>query len=220
MQYKAILFDMDGVLIESEFLMRDTSIQSLADYGITARHEDFLEFTGMGEDRFIGGVVEKYGHVYDKAMKERAYDYYGQRIKNEANVPAGVKQMLQTLHANGFILAVCSAADLRKVRYNIQAIGVEESLFTALVTGSDVVRKKPFPDIYLEGARRVGLDPKECLVVEDALSGIQAAHAAGMDAVAVPTTFTKEELQTQAKPEYLLNEIRELPALFGISSQE
>ena len=217
MQYKAILFDMDGVLIESEFLMRDTSIQSLADYGITAQHEDFLEFTGMGEDRFIGGVVEKYGQVYDKAMKERAYDYYGQRIKTEANIPNGVKQMLQTLHAAGFTMAVCSAADLRKVRYNIQAIGVEEDLFQALVTGSDVARKKPFPDIYLEGARRLGLDPKDCLVVEDALSGIQAAHAAGMDAVAVPTTFTKEELQAQAKPEYLLNEIRELPTLFELN---
>jgi beta-phosphoglucomutase-like phosphatase (HAD superfamily) len=100
------------------------------------------------------------------------------------------------------------------VRYNIQAIGVDESLFAALVTGSDVARKKPFPDIYLEGARRVGFAPSECLVVEDAISGIQAAHAAGMDAVGVPTTFSKEVLQEKADPEYLLNEIRELSNLF------
>ena len=72
MKYKAILFDMDGVLIESEWLMRDTSIQSLAEYGVQARHEDFLEFTGCGEDRFVGGVAEKYGLRYDPAMKERA----------------------------------------------------------------------------------------------------------------------------------------------------
>ena len=70
---------------------------------------------------------------------------------------------------------MCSAADLRKVKYNIQAIGVNESLFSALVTGSDVTRKKPFPDIYLEGARRIHMDPKDCLVVEDALSGIRAS---------------------------------------------
>ena len=215
MKYKAILFDMDGVLIESEFLMRATAIQSLADYGVQARHEDFLEFTGMGEDRFVGGVAEKYGLKYEFAMKERAYDYYGQRVKAEAHIPEGVKEMLETLHAKGITLAVCSAADLRKVRYNIQAIGVDESLFTALVTGSDVARKKPFPDIYLEGARRVGMDPKDCLVVEDAVSGIQAAHAAGMDAVGIPSTFTPEQLQEKAAPEYILNQTRELVSLFA-----
>ena len=100
------------------------------------------------------------------------------------------------------------------MKYNIQAIGVDESLFTALVTGSDVARKKPFPDIYLEGARRVNMDPKDCLVVEDAISGIRAAHAAGMDAVGVPTTFSKETLMAEANPEYMLNEIKELPSLF------
>lgn len=215
MKYKAILFDMDGVLIESEYLMRATAIQVLNDYGISPSHEDFLEFTGMGEDRFVGGVAEKYGLVYDTAMKERAYDYFGQRVKKEAHVPDGVKEMLETLHEKGLILAVCSAADLRKVRYNLSAVGVDESIFTALVTGSDVARKKPFPDIYLEGARRVGIDPKACLVVEDAISGIQAAHAAGMDAVGVTTTFSKEELREKAQPEYILNEIRELTNLLA-----
>ena len=84
MKYKAILFDMDGVLIESEFLMRHSAIQALADYGITAKHEDFLEFTGMGEDKFVGGVAEKYGHTYTFDMKEKAYDYFGQQVKEMA----------------------------------------------------------------------------------------------------------------------------------------
>ncbi len=194
--------------------MRHAAIQALAEYGIEAKHEDFLEFTGMGEDKFVGGVAEKYGHTYTFDMKEKAYDYFGEQVKEMAHVPAGVKEMLTALHEKGLVLAVCSAADLRKVRYNIQAIGVDESIFTALVTGSDVARKKPFPDIYLEGARRVGIDPKDCLVVEDAVSGIQAAHAAGMDAVGVPTTFSKEELAERVHPEYLLSEIKELTGLF------
>ena len=213
MQYKAILFDMDGVLIESEELMRASAIRALADYGVQAKHEDFLEFTGMGEDRFVGGVAEKYGLAYDPAMKELAYDYFGQNVMEQAHVPAGVKEMLLELHSRGLTLAVCSAADLRKVKYNIRAIGVDESLFTALVTGSDVARKKPFPDIYLMGAQKVGIDPKDCLVVEDAISGIQAAHAAGMDAVGVPTTFTKEQLTEKAAPDYMLDEIKQLPQL-------
>ena len=147
-------------------------------------------------------------------MKELAYDYFGQKVKKEAHVPAGVKEMLEALHGMGLTLAVCSAADLRKVRYNLMAIGVEETIFSVLVTGSDVARKKPFPDIYLEGARRIGMDPEDCLVIEDAISGIQAAHAAGMDAVGVPTTFSQQVLQEKAAPEYMLDEIRNLTKLF------
>ena len=213
MKYKAILFDMDGVLIDSEWLIRAASIQSLAEHGIDAKHEDFLEFTGMGEDRFIGGVAEKYGLTYDPAMKQRAYDFYGQRVKEDAVVPRSVKEMLETLHSRGVKLAICSAADRRKVLYNLSALGVSEELFTAIVSGNEVARKKPFPDIYLRGAELVGEAPKDCLVAEDAISGVQAAHAAGMDAAAVPTTFTREHLQNGAAPEYMLNEICELADL-------
>lgn len=213
MKYKAVLFDMDGVLIESEQLMISAAIRALAEYGVQAQRSDFLEFTGCGEDRFVGGVAEKHGHVYDPAMKELAYDYYGQRVLAEARVPDGVRDMLHTLRDRGLILAVCSSADLRKVRYNLQAVGVEACLFKALVTGSDIVRKKPFPDIYLEGARRLGLAPRDCLVVEDAVSGIRAAHAAGMAAAAVPTSFSPEALKAQAGPEYLIPEIKALTEL-------
>lgn len=213
MNVKAILFDMDGVLIESEHLMRTSAMKALADYGVYPKHEDFLEFTGMGEDRFVGGVAEKYGLTYDPIMKEQAYDYFGQDVMEQAHVPAGVKDMLLELHRRGYILAVCSAADRRKVMYNLQAIGVDPAIFTALVTGSDVKRKKPFPDIYLMGAQQVQVEAEACLVIEDAISGIHAAHAAGMEAVGVPTTFTKEQLMEGAAPEYLLNEIRELTEL-------
>lgn len=213
MKFKGILFDMDGVLIESEEFLRKVIMEVLETYGVQAKHEDFLEFTGMGEDRFIGGVAEKYGLTYDLSMKAEVYVLYGQRVAQEAHFPGGVKEMIQTLHERDLKLAICSAADLEKVRYNLRAIGVEESLFSALVTGSDVARKKPFPDIYLEGARRVGLEPKDCLVVEDAVSGILAAHAAGMEAAAVPTTFSVAELKEKAAPEYILDVIANLPEL-------
>lgn len=213
MKYKAILFDMDGVLIDSEWLMRDAAIEALREYGVQAKHEDFLEFTGMGEDRFVGGVAEKYGLTYETVMKERAYDYFGQRVLREASVPQGVRQMLETLHGRGLKLAVCSAADRRKVLYNLSAIGVPETMFAAIVTGSDITRKKPFPDIYLKGAAMVGEQPSECLVVEDAISGIRAGQAAGMDTVGVPTTFSVEELQTQAGPTWVIDAIRDLPQI-------
>lgn len=210
MKVRAILFDMDGVLIDSEALMARAGILALREFGIEAVSEDFLPFVGRGEDKYIGGVAEKHGVRYDTAMKDRAYDYYGQMVAAEATVPADTLPTLKALHARGIKMAVCSSADRVKVRYNLRAIGADESLFGAIVTGSDVERKKPEPDIYLKGAELLGEKPKDCLVVEDAPSGIQAAHAGGIRAAGIASSFSAQELTRQASPEYLIDTLSQL----------
>ena len=210
MKVRAILFDMDGVLIDSEALMARAGILALREFGIEAVSEDFLPFVGRGEDKYIGGVVEKHGVRYDTAMKDRAYDYYGQMVAAEATVPADTLPTLKALHARGIKMAVCSSADRVKVRYNLRAIGASESLFSAIVTGSDVERKKPEPDIYLKGAELLGEKPEDCLVVEDAPSGIQAAHAGGIRAAGIASSFSAQELTRQASPEYLIDTLSQL----------
>ena len=210
MKVRAILFDMDGVLIDSEALMARAGILALREFGIEAVSEDFLPFVGRGEDKYIGGVAEKHGVRYDTAMKDRAYDYYGQMVAAEATVPADTLPTLKALHARGIRMAVCSSADRVKVRYNLRAIGADESLFSAIVTGSDVERKKPEPDIYLKGAELLGEKPEDCLVVEDAPSGIQAAHAGGIRAAGIASSFSAQELTRQANPEYLIDRLSQL----------
>ena len=210
MKVRAILFDMDGVLIDSEALMARAGILALREFGIEAVSEDFLPFVGRGEDKYIGGVAEKHGVRYDTAMKDRAYDYYGQMVAAEATVPADTLPTLKALHARGIKMAICSSADRVKVRYNLRAIGADESLFGAIVTGSDVERKKPAPDIYLKGAELLGEKPEDCLVVEDAPSGIQAAHAGGIRAAGITSSFSAQELTRQASPEYLIDRLSQL----------
>ena len=210
MKVRAILFDMDGVLIDSEALMARAGILALREFGIEAVSEDFLPFVGRGEDKYIGGVAEKHGVRYDTAMKDRAYDYYGQMVAAEATVPADTLPTLKALHARGIKMAVCSSADRVKVLYNLRAIGADESLFSAIVTGSDVERKKPEPDIYLKGAELLGEKPEDCLVVEDAPSGIQAAHAGGIRAAGITSSFSAQELTRQASPEYLIDRLSQL----------
>lgn len=210
MKVRAILFDMDGVLIDSEELMAKSGILALREFGVEASASDFLPFVGRGEDKYIGGVAEKHGVRYDTAMKDRAYDYYGQMVKAEATVPEDTLPTLKALHARGIKMAICSSADRVKVRYNLRAIGADESLFGAIVTGSDVERKKPAPDIYLKGASLLGEQPEDCLVVEDAPSGIQAAHAGGIRAAGIASSFSAQELTQQADPEYLINTLSEL----------
>ena len=177
MSWKAVLFDMDGVLIDSEEYMAKTGVRALKKYGIEAKESDFAEFVGCGENRYVGGVAEKYGVPYRTEMKDYLYACYGEHVKEEANIPDGVLDVLHTLRSRGYKLAVCSSADRVKVLMNLDAIGAEQTLFDHLVTGTDIKNPKPDPEIYQTGAASLGLAPDECIVVEDAPSGIRAAHA-------------------------------------------
>jgi len=210
MRYQAILFDMDGVLIESEAFMAKTGVRALADFGITAKPEDFAEFVGQGEDRYVGGVAEKYGHVYNSSMKHRLYEYYGQSVAQEAAIPEGEREVLTALRARGCKMAVCSSADREKVVLNLRAIGLDGDFFDCLLTGSEVAHQKPAPDIYEKAAERLGIPARDCLVVEDAPSGIQAAHACGMDAAGIASSFSADYLEKRSHPEYLLPDLRAL----------
>ena len=209
---KNILFDMDGVLVDSEHAIREACISMLAEHGVAAAHEDFKPFTGMGEIRFIGGVAEKYGLAYRPEMKERAYEIYGEIAAQHLKVYPGIPELVAALRGRGLKLAVASAADLVKVRINLGCMGLELSDFDAVVTGSEIKNLKPAPDIFLEAARRIGALPAETLVVEDAVSGVKAACAAGMRAVGVTTSFDGAVLR-EAGAFAILSETRELLGL-------
>jgi len=207
---KAILFDMDGVLIDSETLMAKSGVLALRDFGIEPVPEDFIPFVGRGEDTYIGGVAQKYGLSYKPEMKDRAYYYYGMYVETEAFVPKNVYRMLTTVKERGYRIAVCTSADYGKVVHNLRAIGVKEDFFDAFVTGDKIKNLKPHPEIYLTGAALVGAAPEECIVVEDAPSGVKAAHAAGMKAVGIVSSFSEEYLVSESAPDYIIHDIAEL----------
>ena len=202
---KAILFDMDGVLIDSETLMAKSGILALRDYGLDPQPEDFIPFVGRGEDKYIGGVAHKYGLTYDPEMKARAYHYYGLYVEKEAFVPEDVHKVLTAVKAKGYRIAVCTSADYAKVVHNLRAIGLAEDFFDAFVTGDNIQNLKPHPEIYQTGAKLTGAKPEECLVVEDAPSGIQAAHAAGMKAVGITSSFSGDYLAEKSQPDYIIH---------------
>lgn len=186
-----VLFDMDGVLVDSERAMMTAAIESLARYGVKASFPDFTDFVGMGEDRFVGGVAEKHGVAYVPEMKDYAYEIYVRRAKERVNVFPHAREVLERLKRDGYLVAVASAADRVKVNANLACVGVSEDFFDALVTGSEVTRKKPDPEIYVAAAKKLRLRPEDCIVVEDAVAGIAAAKGAGSAAVGVTTSFPR-----------------------------
>jgi HAD superfamily hydrolase (TIGR01509 family) len=192
---KGILFDMDGVLVDSEEYICRAGIMMLGEYGIKALPEDFVPFTGMGENRYLGGVAEKYGLNADiEVMKARAYDIYDEIVKGKLTALPGAKEFILHCRSKDMKLALATSPDTVKMMINLREIGLAAETFDAIVTGLDVVRRKPFPDIYLKAASELGLKPQNCLVVEDAVSGIRAGKTAGCRCLALTTSFGADEL--------------------------
>jgi HAD superfamily hydrolase (TIGR01509 family) len=194
---QAVIFDMDGVLTDSEPLINAAAVTMFHERGLRVRPEDFLPFVGTGEDRYIGGVAEKYGVCLDlPAAKRRTYQIYLELVPHKLVAFPGAQKLVCACRSSGLKIALASSADRIKIDANLRTIGLPPELWDAIVTGEDVAQKKPAPDIFLAAARKLGLPPMACTVVEDAINGVQAAKAAGMRCVAVAQSFQRELLET------------------------
>lgn len=192
---RGVIFDMDGVLVMSEPILAQAAARMFAEKGYEVLHEEFRPFIGMGEDRYLGGVAEARGIPFDTERdKARTYALYLDLIKGCLRPLPGVVEFVQTCRRRGLKTAVASSADEIKVVGNLREIGLPPEAFDIVVDGCQVVRKKPAPDIFLEACRRLNLDPADCLVVEDAVSGVAAAKSAGMRCLAVTTSFPADRL--------------------------
>jgi beta-phosphoglucomutase len=192
---RGVIFDMDGVLLDSEPFICKAACMMFAERGLKVQPADFLPFVGAGENRYIGGVAEKYSFPVEiDEVKKRTYDIYLEIIRGQLHALPGVYDFLDACRQAGKKLALATSADWRKAEGNLREIHLPWSSFDAIVTGEDVIRKKPDPEIFVTAAGRLGLDPRDCLVVEDAVNGVAAAQAARSRCLALTTSFTREQL--------------------------
>jgi HAD superfamily hydrolase (TIGR01509 family) len=192
---KAVLFDMDGVLVDTEELTFRSAQQMFKEHGFFVTREDFRPYIGTGENSYIGNVARKYGFQVDIPRdKERMYTIFGHLAKGNLKALPGVAGFIKVCRDQGLKLAVATSADYVKMMINLKETGLDPDHFDALVNGQDIINKKPDPEIYLKTASILGVNPDECLVVEDAVNGIDAAKAAGMRCLAVTNSFGRNEL--------------------------
>ncbi|MBI4975865.1 MAG: HAD-IA family hydrolase [Spirochaetes bacterium] len=206
-----IIFDMDGVLADSEPIIMESAVQMFKEHGVIVQASDFLPFVGTGEARFLGGVAEKYGFTLDiERDKTRTYDIYLDIIRGRLKPIHGAVEFVRACKAGGKRIAIATSADSRKMNGNLNEIGLPPSMFDAVVTGNDVVNKKPAPDIFLAAAKRLGIPAADCLVVEDAPNGIIAAKSAGAQCLGITSTFAKEVL-IQAGADHTAASLADVP---------
>lgn len=192
---KGIIFDMDGVLVDSEPAMAHASVIGMAKHGIYAKDEDFYPYFGTDEKTYFGSVFEKYGGKYTPEIAEEIYDIYCETAPDVISIFPGVAETFKKLHNMGYKLAIASSSIKRKLDVNIDSTKIDKNLLDAIVCGSDVVKRKPDPEIFLKAADKLGLSPLNCLVAEDAISGVTAAKAADMYCFGVTTTFSGDKLK-------------------------
>ncbi|PKU77256.1 protein SUPPRESSOR OF QUENCHING 1, chloroplastic-like [Dendrobium catenatum] len=206
----AVLFDMDGVLCDSEQPSRMAAVNVFAEMGVSVTADDFVPFMGTGEANFLGGVASVKGvNGFDtEAAKKRFFEIYlDEYAKPNSGIGfPGALEIIMECKSKGLKVAVASSADRIKVDANLAAAGLPTALFDAIVSADEFENLKPAPDIFLAASKIMNVPPSECLVIEDALAGGQAAKTANMRCIAVTTTLSEERIQ-EASPSLVRKDI-------------
>ncbi len=183
---RAVLWDMDGTLIDSEDLHWISWKNTLANEGIFITHRQFVSSFGQRNDSIlsewlgVGTTPERMERIAD--AKE---DLYRRRVRRNGISPLpGVADWLRRLHQEGWLQAIASAAPRANIDAVLEALSATH-IFGAIVSAEDVHRGKPDPEVYLTAAARVGAPPEQCIVVEDAVAGVEGARRAGMRSIGV-----------------------------------
>lgn len=191
---KGVIFDLDGVLVDTGRFHKQSWYDLAAIEGWDLTDEFFYKTFGMQNGQIIpmlagGGMPpDEVGRLGD--WKE---ERYRELIGDQLCLLEGVEELLADLQQNGFRLAIGSSTPRANLDFMLERIAVRDR-FDAYVTGEDVKHGKPAPDTFLQAAQKLGLAPAQCVVVEDAVQGVEAGKAAGMAVVAVTTTRPREAL--------------------------
>jgi HAD superfamily hydrolase (TIGR01509 family) len=186
----AVIFDFDGVILDSETAEFESYRSTFAAYGADLAADEWTASVGIwrpGID-WYGVLCERAASVPDRGTFDaRRRQHFLDHVRMEP-LP-GIVPLIDELRARRHPTAIASSASSRWVRRAVEAIGLADR-FDAIVTGDEVAHLKPAPDVYLEAARRLDVDPASAVAIEDSATGVAAARAAGLSVVVIPHWLT------------------------------
>jgi len=185
MGYEGAIFDMDGVLFDTERIYQQTWHEMAAERG-TELNSDFVKVISGTSGARMHQVIEQYYHVTDgAALAEECRSRIRRKLSVGVPVKEGVREILEFFKGKGMPIAVASSSFARQIEANLHKANLR-SYFSEVVSGTEVEYGKPAPDIFLRAASRLGCKPQECFVFEDSENGIRAGYAAGCTTIMVP----------------------------------
>ena len=188
-RYRAVVFDLDGLLLDTESLWHEAEIELFQRHGDEFTWDDKLAVIGTSYDATARYFAQRLGRpsAAGAQLVDEMVDLMHERLQREVNGRPGALELVRRLRElpTGIGLAVASNSSRRLVDTALATAGISDA-FDAVVTSDDVMHAKPAPDIYLEACRRLGVSPADAVALEDSATGIAAAKAAGMTCIAVP----------------------------------
>jgi HAD superfamily hydrolase (TIGR01509 family) len=211
--FRAVIFDLDGVLADSEPCWNQIDAKVLAEYGVTYHGEYHRNVLGVS----YRVAVEFYKNAFHIAapveeLMRRRGEIATEFFANRVDLFPSAKATLEQLREMKLRLAVATSSVSNSARPFLERTGIAR-FFETIITGDEIGRGKPHPDIYLRTAEKLGVPAAACLVIEDALSGIAAAKAAKMCVAAIPDTRFVDQREYQKEADYVLGSLSEIPAL-------
>jgi len=208
--FDAVLFDMDGVIFDSEKLVTACWIEVADKYGIPDIEEACRDCIGINAVVTREKMLQRYGaeFPYDEYKAEMSALFHSRYDNGRLPLKPGVVELLSFLKEQGILTAVASSTRKEVVTREIQDAGLL-AYFDVLICGDMVSRSKPAPDIFLEAAEELHAEPERCYVIEDSYNGIRAAHTAKMRPLMVPDMLPPME-EMEEKCEVIL------PSLFDV----
>lgn len=190
---EAVIFDMDGTLVDTEPLWQESDRRFAEALGLVFTPSEWRGFVGMGGRAFASLIKERLRLDIDlDDLAQRKDESYMEHARGKIKPHREMVKLVKALVIQGLNLAIASGSSKRVIEFTLKEAGLGKD-FIEKVSADEVPRGKPQPDIFLETARRLGVDPANCLVVEDSVHGVEAALAAGMHCVAIPHEAQKSE---------------------------
>ena len=174
-----VIFDCDGVLIDSEIIACRTSAEFANKYGNPITTEEVIRrFTGKPTRLLWETICKETGIAFDEDVFRELIDYTHSVFKSELQTTNGIAQVLEKMPVE---FGVASTTRLDNLKRNLAQVGLIDYFGENIFSASQVAHPKPAPDVYLFAAKNMGYAPKDCIVIEDSIPGVQAAKAAGMN---------------------------------------
>jgi HAD superfamily hydrolase (TIGR01509 family) len=192
----AVIFDSDGVIVDSEHFSLAAFREAMEEQDVVLSDKDIMANCGLTDADIIAYVLDKYDLKIDSAQfHHRKHELYEMKVR-EGNLQAckGAAALLDELSRNKVPFALASSGSIKKISFNLSRIGLMDK-FPVIVSGENMEKGKPHPDIFLAAAERLNISPSRCVVFEDSKNGILAAKRAGMFCVAVAGTFSEDALR-------------------------
>lgn len=182
---KAVIFDMDGVLVNSEPLHFKIEYKIFESLGFSVPHEQMIKFAGLSQIEFWKILKRKFN--LEKSIDELLENDYRERVRffneiDHLDPVSGIPELLETIRSGNIKTAIASSSFAELIDIVMKKLGLID-FFDVIVSGHEVEQGKPEPDIFLRTAEKLGVKPGECLVIEDSENGVRAAHSAGIKCV-------------------------------------